>query len=139
MASNDPIIFNREDFAWLIAHGGEGAIQERSDLPEGMKMVAFPPDILGTAEHRQRWFDWFEEAIVRGFRKRRPQVQYAAFFINQAMDSSEFGRCSWMAIGPGCSYTTVSELVGQRVGDVPSRFQYFEFAVDLSTWPKEES
>ena len=46
-------------------------------------------------------------------------------FENLQMDSSKFGEKQILFIGgPTNTYKTLEDIRGQRLGDVPSRFQY---------------
>ena len=43
---------------------------------------------------------------------------------NLQMDSSMFGTKVILMLGPSLTYKTIADIEGQRLGDVPSRFQY---------------
>lgn len=54
----------------------------------------------------------------------RPGVIGVACFENQDFSSSRFGDRTALIYGPGCTIKTRDEIAKQRLGDVPSRFQY---------------
>ena len=126
------------DMRWLVDKGGTLDRRQYGDTPENLRRISVPPDLLLSDDTRQAWWTWFKEAVVRPFKARRPGVEYAAVFINNTLDSSDLGSVSWLAVGPDCAYNDVNALVGQRIGDVPSRFRYFEYAVDIRDWPSGE-
>lgn len=68
---------------------------------------------------------------------------HLVFFQNTMLDSTHLGEWTILFAGPGCTYKTVAELEGQHLGDVPSRFMYPQYYVDLADphagapYPKE--
>ncbi len=48
---------------------------------------------------------------------------YAVFRVEQ-MDSSAYGKISFMLFGPGCTYKTIDEVAGRHLGQTPSQFAY---------------
>ena len=56
-------------------------------------------------------------------------------FINQNFSSSEFGRNTVMAIGPGFSYETLNDVKGKFLNDLPSQRQYPQFYTNIVKCP----
>lgn len=54
---------------------------------------------------------------------RKPGVSHLVLFENLDFCSSNFGQRTALIVGPGCTYT-LEQAAGNRLGDVPSRFQY---------------
>ncbi len=55
---------------------------------------------------------------------RREDVSHLVCFTCGDMWSSLCGHRTALAIGPSCTYKTMDESRENRLGDVPSRFQY---------------
>lgn len=45
-------------------------------------------------------------------------------FVNENMDSSQFGATSILAIGSSRTYKTIAEVDGKYINDLPSQRQY---------------
>jgi hypothetical protein len=55
---------------------------------------------------------------------KRETVSHLVVFEVLDLSSSQLGHRTAVAIGPGCTYTQLYQIKNQRLGDVPSRFQY---------------
>ena len=54
----------------------------------------------------------------------RFQPTHVVAFVNQDMCSSQLGHTSYLCIGPNNTHKTLTEVEGQRLGALPSQFQY---------------
>lgn len=128
-------ILSHQDMLWLVAHGGDHDILNRSSTPEVLRNLTVPMDLLGGVERRNDWWEWFEIGIYKQFLRKKPDVEYAMSYINITLDSSQLGHSSWLAVGPSCHYKTLAEIP-PWLNDLPSQRQHPMFAMDLRTWPK---
>jgi hypothetical protein len=55
---------------------------------------------------------------------RTNQAAALVLFRNLQLDSSRRGEMNVMAVGPECTYKTVDEVDGLRLGDLPSQRMY---------------
>ena len=61
---------------------------------------------------------------------RNPGTTQLVFFENQVLDSSHLGESSIVAIGPSCTYKTLTEVEGKWLHDLPSQRQHPMFWCD---------
>lgn len=54
----------------------------------------------------------------------REDVSHIVVFENPMLDSSQCGRRTAVAIGPGCTYKTLDEVRGRCLGQTPSVQQW---------------
>lgn len=55
---------------------------------------------------------------------KRRGATHLVLFQNQALDSANAGLCSALAIGPGCTRTSLEEAYAGHLNDLPSQRQY---------------
>jgi hypothetical protein len=53
-----------------------------------------------------------------------PGATHLVLFQNQALDSANAGLCSALAIGPGCTRSSLEEAYAGHLNDLPSQRQY---------------
>jgi hypothetical protein len=58
---------------------------------------------------------------------RKPGTTQLVFFENNLLDSSSRGKCTVLAIGPSCTYKTLTEVEGKCLHDLPSQRQYPQY------------
>ena len=78
------------------------------------------------ALQRNEFLELFDESVRERILSAaaRNQATHVVCFENVMLDSSQLGARSALCIGPQCTYKTLQEIEGKRLGDVPSRFQY---------------
>lgn len=68
--------------------------------------------------------EMFDESVHERLIMLLAKNEALVVFENMDFWSSQAGNRTALAIGPNCTYTSLEQIKGRHLGDVPSRFQY---------------
>lgn len=69
--------------------------------------------------------------IINHFAKKFPSATHAVLFVNLDFGSSHLGDWTVMVVGPGQTYSSLAEVEGSHLHDLPSMRQYPVAYVEL--------
>lgn len=99
--------------------------------PESWRQVSLPDLMFGTTGEHQEYLDWFKANVCQALYQRYPRLTHIAMFQNLELRPDRTPPTQFLAIGPENTYKTLEEVNGEHLGDVPSRFMYFRWALTV--------
>jgi len=72
----------------------------------------------------EEFFELFSEEVHDALRAAAKRAPFIVAYRNHQMDSSRFGDTTACIVGPYCTFGSLEAAVKNRLGNLPSNFQY---------------